>query len=399
MPTLSLQMLPLIASIFMLCCSNCLANLDNVYNIVSYTPLALGEIDTTQALLKAWSLACQSNTGGTVTVPKGTFLVNTVTFQGPCKGPMTFNVNGILKAPTTPSTGEDHWILFSNVDGLTISGKGVFDGQGPNAWITCKNGGSCPRRPASLKFNSVKNAKIEGISSINSKFFHFHIFGCENFNVNGISIGAPGDSPNTDGMHISYSNIVQVSNVRIATGDDCISLGPGTTNINISSIICGPGHGISIGSLGGSPGEPPVRGIIVSDSTITGTTNGLRIKTFGPSPISTVSDVTFQNIIVNNVENPIIIDQNYCPHGSCGRQDGGSQVRISNVKFINIKGKSASEVSVSLACSKRTPCQGIVLQDLGLTYKDSQAPTKATCSNFYGTFYGNQVPQRCMIIA
>ncbi|GAA0138765.1 hypothetical protein LIER_00449 [Lithospermum erythrorhizon] len=312
MPILSLQMLSLIASIFMQCSSNCLANLDNVYNMVSYTPLALGNIDTTEALLKPWSLACQSNTGGTVTVPQGRFLVNTVTFQGPCNGPMTFNVNGILKAPITPSTGEDHWILFANVDGLTISGKGVFDGQGPIAWSICKNGASCPRRPASLKFNSVKNAKIEGISSINNNFFHFNIFGCENFNVN---------------------------------GDDFISLGPGITNINISSIISGPGHGISIGSLRGSLGEPPVRGIIVYDSTIT----------------------------VNDVENPIIIDHNYCPHGSCGRQDGGSQVRISNVKFINIKGKSASE--------------------------DSQIPTKATRSNFYGTFYGSQVPQRCMNIA
>lgn len=28
------------------------------------------------------------------------------------------------------------------------------------------------------------------------------------------------------------------------TGDDCVSIGDQTTNINISHVKCGPGHGI-----------------------------------------------------------------------------------------------------------------------------------------------------------
>lgn len=74
----------------------------------------------------------------------------------------------------------------------------------------------------------------------------------------------------------------------------------------------------SVGSLGKYPEEKDVRGLIVRDSTITGTMNGVRIKSWpnSPSP-SAVSNVTFENINMNDVGNPIIVDQLYCPSGIC----------------------------------------------------------------------------------
>lgn len=77
----------------------------------------------------------------------------------------------------------------------------------------------------------------------------------------------------------------------------------------------------SIGSLGKYPGEKDVTGLIIRDSTITGTMNGVRIKSWANSPSpSKVSNITFDNIVLKDVSNPIIIDQLYCPSGRCPNQ-------------------------------------------------------------------------------
>ena len=137
------------------------------------------------------------------------------------------------------------------------------------------------------------------------------ITSCDDFVAEQLNITAPENSKNTDGIHISRSNLVRILDSFIGTGDDCISIGEGSNNVNVSRIICGPGHGISIGSLGKRPEDDSVTGIFVSNSTLTKTTNGVRIKTFHNSPQIEASGITFEDIIMNDVKNPIIIDQHY----------------------------------------------------------------------------------------
>ncbi|MBA0684239.1 hypothetical protein Goari_025834 [Gossypium aridum] len=48
-------------------------------------------------------------------------------------------------------------------------------------------------------------------------------------------------------------------------------------------ITCGPGHGISIGSLGSKSSKAYVSGVTVDGAKLSGTTNGVRIKTWQAS--------------------------------------------------------------------------------------------------------------------
>lgn len=63
-------------------------------------------------------------------------------------------------------------------------------------------------------------------------------------------------------------------------GDDCISIQTGCSNIYVHNVNCGPGHGISIGSLGRDNTKACVSNITIRDVNMHNTMNGVRIKTW-----------------------------------------------------------------------------------------------------------------------
>ncbi|KAL9432100.1 hypothetical protein AB3S75_027169 [Citrus x aurantiifolia] len=96
---------------------------------------------------------------------------------------------------------------------------------------------------------------------------------------------------------------------------------------------------------------------------------------------------------MNNVDNPIIIDQNYCPDNeNCPGQASG--VKISDVIYQDIHGTSATEVGVKLDCSSRNPCTGISLEDVKLSYNNQ--PAEASCTNADGSASGVVLPNSCL---
>lgn len=77
----------------------------------------------------------------------------------------------------------------------------------------------------------------------------------------------------------------------------------------------------SIGSLGRDATEDGVQNVTLTNAVFTGSDNGVRIKSWARPSTSFVRNVVFQNILMQNVKNPIIIDQNYCPNNQgCPRQ-------------------------------------------------------------------------------
>lgn len=96
----------------------------------------------------------------------------------------------------------------------------------------------------SLMFQKVKNGVLDRIKFVDSKGVHLKITDSSDFIVKNANINAPGDSPNTDGIHISDSQTVNITDSVIGTGDDCISVGDGVVGATITNVFCGPGHGI-----------------------------------------------------------------------------------------------------------------------------------------------------------
>nr|GMC75034.1 polygalacturonase-like [Ipomoea batatas]GMD21736.1 polygalacturonase-like [Ipomoea batatas] len=350
---------------------------------------AKANVDIAPALLKAWKEGCAAKTASTIVIPKGAYPMTQVVLSGPSKAPLEIQLMGTLKAPPNPKDMDmkKEWLTIQYIDHFTLTGGGTLDGQGNVIVYPAK--GKSHKLPNNLSLNFLTNSVIRGITTLNSKQFHVNVLGGKNLTFDHFTVRAPGDSPNTDGIHIAKIVGAVIKDSVFATGDDCISIGDGLENLKITGVTCGPGHGISVGSLGRTPGETPVKGMFVSNTKFIGTDNGARIKTWPSSLPGVVTDIHFENIDMKNVKNPIVIDQEYCPNNECNKQKP-SLVKISKVSFKNIKGTSATPDAVILGCSKGVPCEGVEIGDINLTFKGGAA--KSVCKNVKPKLTGKQVP-------
>lgn len=69
-----------------------------------------------------------------------------------------------------------------------------------------------------LAFEGCNNMRLSGLRFINSPMMHISIHETNGAHLSDLTITAPEDSPNTDGLHIEESQQVEVLNSRIGTG-------------------------------------------------------------------------------------------------------------------------------------------------------------------------------------
>ncbi|KAE9615981.1 putative polygalacturonase [Lupinus albus] len=394
-----------------------------IFSVMDYGAVGDGVTDDSEAFGKAWGDACEkSDSIGTIEVPQGkTFMLKPLKFTGPCKSSsINFKVEGNIVAPSSTDawTNDDDkskWLEFVSIYGLIFNGGGQINGHGSVWWESCH----------ALSFNKCNNLQLSDTQHVDSPKGHISITASNNVKISNLIITAPEDSKNTDGIDISSSTYVMIDHCSIATGDDCIALGSGASNINITNIACGPGHGIryiqntlslvrfhkiheiihrkniyhflslfccdhvfSIGSLGRDGDYATVENVYVSDCSITGATNGVRIKTWqGGSGY--VRNVNFQRITISNTKNPIIINQDYNDiimneFKKGAPKEKGSGLEINGVIYEDVKGTSASEVAINLDCNSSQGCHGITMHDINLTSESSSSQVTASCINANG---------------
>ncbi|KAK6911683.1 Glycoside hydrolase, family 28 [Dillenia turbinata] len=368
-----------------------------VFNVQSYGAIGDDVADDTQAFKMAWDSACQVESA-TILVPKGfSFMIESTIFTGPCKPNLVLKIDGTIMPPDGPKLwprnySKRQWLVFYRINGMSMQGGGLINGRGEKWWdLPCKpnhkgtNGtidnGTCDS-PVAMRFFMCSNITVKDLKVQNSPQFHFRFDNCQNIHIDYLHIKSPSLSPNTDGIHIENTNDVKIYNSIIANGDDCVSIGAGCYNVDIRNITCGPSHGISIGSLGIHNSRACVSNITVTDSVIKHSDNGVRIKTWQGGSGS-VSQVTFNNIHMDTVRNPIIIDQYYCLTKSCANQT--SAVNINNIVYTNIRGTyDIRSPAMHFACSDSVPCTNLTLSGIELLPAQGSFMKNPFCWNAYG---------------
>ncbi|XP_039808191.1 polygalacturonase At1g48100-like [Panicum virgatum] len=373
-------------------------------SVLSFGAAADGVTDDAEALVAAWRAACRVPRA-TVLLPSGhRFLVSPVTLQGPCSTRLTLQVDGTLLAPpdmdSWPRSRRPlQWLNFKWLNGFTVQGAGTVDGQSITSLHDSSSPANAPQhwhssgaKPTLVRFYGSFNVTVRNIRISNSPQCHLKFDSSGGIKVKNVTISSPGDSPNTDGIHLQNTRDVEIRSSSIGCGDDCVSIQTGCSNVHMKYIICNPGHGISVGGLGKDNSLACVSDVVAENINVQNALYGVRIKTW-QGGVGSVRNVTFANVRVANVATPIAIDQFYCDRGGARCANRTGAVAITGVAYRRVAGTYSFQ-PVRLACSDARPCTGVSMVDVRLSPAASApAGTVAPlCWNSYGEASGTIEP-------
>jgi polygalacturonase len=196
--------------------------------------------------------------------------------------------------------------------GGTIDGRGWAKilGQESSWWDLAekaRRGGTqnCPRL---IVLNRCDDFTLYRLTLKNSGNFHVYYGNGNGFTAWGVIINTPKSARNTDGIDPSASTNVTITRCFIHTGDDNVAIKAGghVSHMTIAHNHFYAGHGMSIGSETNGGAEA----IRVSDLSIDGADNGIRIKS-NSSRGGVVKDIVYEDVCIRDTKNPIMMDSNY----------------------------------------------------------------------------------------
>ena len=220
-------------------------SLGKKYVVTDYSILSDGNVYTKK--LQQLIDDISSNGGGVVVIPKGEFLTGAIWFK---QGVNLYLEDGaILKASDnvadypvcdTRIEGESckyfpALINADGVDGFTIDGKGVIDGNGERSWKAfwkrrewnpnCTN--KDEQRARLVYVSNSKNVLIRGVKMQNSQFWTCHFYKCKRVKVLNCYIFAPIapiPAPSSDAIDIDVCADVLVKDCYMEVNDDGVVL-------------------------------------------------------------------------------------------------------------------------------------------------------------------------------
>jgi polygalacturonase len=302
---------------------------DRTFTLTDFGAVGDGKALNTEAFQKAIASINQTG-GGRLIVPKGVY--RTLPFALCSNLDLHLAEGAVIQAPDTfeafglPDPSSLHsqeevkekvkWpqplITGKHLHDVAITGSGVIDGNGALWWAWSERaarahpGRLVYHRSHLVVINGCERLHIAGITLTNSPMFHLVPRAVTDLVIEHIKVRAPFNAPNTDAIDPGPVTNALIRDCDIDTGDDDIVVKSGCTNLLIENCTIGHGHGISIGS--GT--ELGVHNMLVRHCTLTGTDNGIRIKSMrgagGP-----VEHVRYCDIKMTDVTNAIVFQLDY----------------------------------------------------------------------------------------
>jgi polygalacturonase len=324
--------------------------------VTAFGAVGDGTTDCTHAFGRAIAVV-HSLGGGRVVVPAGTFLTGPIHLLSNVElhlakdSRIAFSTdpNAYLPAVFTRWQGIEFMgysplIYAHGQHDIAITGEGILDGQAGNAnWWAWKPLGDSDFptleasanagvpvterafstgfhfRPPFVQPYACERVLIEGVTVVNTPFWHLNPVLSRDVTVSGVTVDSSG--PNSDGCDPECCDGVVITDCSFNTGDDCIAIKSGRNtdgrrvnvpcrNIVIQRSTFANGHGgVTIGSeMTGGVHQVYARDLSMSSPSLQ---SGHRIKTNSVRG-GTVSDIHVRRVTAGTIGGPILlIDFNY----------------------------------------------------------------------------------------
>ncbi|KAL6986383.1 hypothetical protein U1Q18_019748 [Sarracenia purpurea var. burkii] len=275
--------------------------------------------------------------------------------------------------------GREHpggrYMSFIHGDGLhdvIITGEnGTIDGQGGVWWNMWRQGTLQFTRPNLIELMHSSNIIISNVIFKNSPFWNIHPVYCSNVVIRYLTILAPADSPNTDGIDPDSSCHVCIEDSYISTGDDLVAVKSGWDEYGIA--YGRPSRDITVRRVTGSS---PFAGIAVGSETSGGVENvlaehinlyntgfGIHLKTnVGRGGI--IRNITVSNVYMKNVRNGIKIAGDVGDHPD-DKFDPDALPVVKDVTVKNVWGVRVEQPG-SIQGLRNSPFTGICLCNVNI---------------------------------
>ncbi|HVS73160.1 MAG TPA: glycosyl hydrolase family 28 protein [Phycisphaerae bacterium] len=202
-----------------------------------------GKTMNTEAIQKGIDTLASSG-GGTLVVPKGTFLTGALFFKPGVN--LEVDKDGVLKGstdlkdfPERQTRIEGHFqqwvpamINADHCDHFRLTGEGTLDGSGQVYWNAFRTAQRATRgtknldvpRPRLTFISNSDDVQVKGLHYLNSGFWNLHLYHCQDVLVDGIDIHAGDGSPSTDGIDVDSCQYVTIKGITVYNNDDGIAI-------------------------------------------------------------------------------------------------------------------------------------------------------------------------------
>ena len=296
---------------------------------------------------------------------------------------------------TTPHCGPnktfgDLCAAREKLHNVVITGEGTIDGNARNPGF---HGGwwdagarTNRNRPLLVSPSFVDGLTIHGrLTFTGGANWQTHPMFCNHVWITNLTVNSVG-VPNGDGIDPDSCQNVLIEDSNLETGDDCIAIKSGrnedgladnasTANVVIRNMVFGVGHGISIGSetSGG------VHNVTLTNLTMVGTANGMRVKS-ARGRGNSVTNIVYENMVMRGVgAYPITVNMDY--GDACAEWTGECALpRFENFTVRNVV-SDGSGLGMRFACLNSSRCTGF--QFTNITIRGARGGYE--CAYVYGS--------------